>query len=173
MVELSNDRERKQAPTRRKQAPTRRSGGADRWTIVGTLGGLVIGALSVYLPLAVTQHWAPFELTCQSVLNKVPDSIDRSTAGAFVHGDGQARVVWRPPHCTGSGPIVRYIVYAYDFDTKKYLPAQYTSGTSRSDIYIGLTDGQHYNFGIQAVNSIGPSLATYTNVVMPPNQTQP
>src|SRR5215472_428349 len=85
---------------------------------VGILASLLLG----YLNLAQINHWWPFEFHCPSILNSAPSSIERSTAGAYADGNGRARIVWRPPRCQGSSVIVSYDVYAYDFNTHKFLP---------------------------------------------------
>jgi hypothetical protein len=145
------------------------------WTdppVVTALLGVLVALLFNYANFAKANHWWPLGRTCSSALNTVPDRIARATAGAYEHGSGRALVVWKPPRCTGSGHIVKYIVYAYDFKTRNNLPAQNAPSTATRWVYTGLTNGQEYNFGIQAVNSVGPSRVTFTNRVLPPSTTE-
>lgn len=133
--------------------------------------GILASLLFNYLNFAKQEQWIPFTRTCPSILNSLPESISRNTAGAYADGYNRALVKWQPPMCQGSSEVTGYVIYAWDSETKQYTPEQDTPATSRSYIFTGLTDWHFYLFYIQAESSVGRSYATTLNFVEPPRVT--
>jgi hypothetical protein len=154
------------------------TGGTGRdWTKVAAwaaVAGVVLNFALGYAALASSRNLWPFQAKCSVIVNTVPNSVDRATAGADAYGSGQAYVFWQPPRCIGSNrPVVSYQVNAWLFINghPKYIRTQTVPGTSRSMIFTGLINGDFYDFGIIAVNLIGSSSPTFTNQVVPPRKT--
>jgi hypothetical protein len=144
---------------------------AARATIVGVVLAPIIG----YLTLAIVRNWWPFQVGCPVIVNSVPNKVDRASTGADADGNGQAYVFWQPFRCTGSNsPIIRYQIDAWLFINgypQGIIHTQAVPSTSRSIVFTGLTNGDSYDFGIIAINSIGQSAPTFTNIVVPPRTT--
>src|ERR1039457_1979564 len=113
-VPVSDDQDREALATRR--GTSRATAG----TVIGILA-VVVAVTGIYLGLAATQHWAPFEQACQSPVNAVPPKLDRTTAGANADGNARALVFSKPSSCTSNTPITGYSIKPYDFNTKSFL----------------------------------------------------
>ena len=147
-----------------------------RWLKAGVIVALAGVLATSYATVAQSKRWFPFSQPCQVVVNIPPAGLSRASTGANADGHGRALVFWSPPKCVGTNhPITEYQITAWEFDGSKitYAGVRTAPGNARSIVFTRLDDRHAYDFGIAAKNTIGWSSTTFTNIVVPPNETRP
>jgi titin len=95
-------------------------------------------------------------------LSATPVSVPGApAAGSATAGNGQVQISWSAPSTNGGLPITGYVINEYvGRSTSGTLKTIATGSTATSDTIAGLTNGQPYTFTVQAINSVGKSLAS-------------